>query len=409
MKKLLGIALGVLSAIGGFVDIGDLVTSSLAGARFGMSLAWVLLVGVVGICLYAEMCGRVVAVSGRPVFDLVRDRLGERAALLNLTASTLITLLTVAAELGGVALSIQLVSSVNYLLLVPVVGFLAWFVVWKLPFKIMENLFGLLGLALGAFVVALIALHPNWRALWSGASHPTVPSGEGHPTWLYYAIGLFGSAMTPYEVFFFSSGGVEEKWTVKDLGEMRINVLVGFPLGGLLSVSIMACAAVYLLPAGVTVDHLSEAALPVSAALGKLGLAVVLLGFVAATFGALLETLLSTGYTVAQYFGWTWGKFVRPARAARFHTVVLVALFVAMGVVLTSIDPVKITEYSVVLSAAALPLTYLPILVVANDRRYLGDRVNGRVTNLLASGYLVLIVVTAAVTIPLMLATKAGL
>src|SRR5207302_8694085 len=76
VKKFLAVTLGILTAIGGFVDIGDLVAASQSGARFGMSLAWVMLVGVVGICAYAEMAGRVVAITNRPVFDLVRERLG---------------------------------------------------------------------------------------------------------------------------------------------------------------------------------------------------------------------------------------------------------------------------------------------------------------------------------------------
>src|SRR5207244_2419247 len=105
---------------------------------------------------------------------------------------------------------------------------------------------------------------------------------------------------------------------------------------------------------------------------GKVGLAFVILGIFAATFGAALETALSSGYTIAQYFGWQWGKMVRPREAARFHVVVLLSILVGAAVMLTTIDPVKVTEYSLVLSAAALPLTYLPILVVANDPQYMG-------------------------------------
>ena len=76
MKRLLQITLGILSAIGGFVDIGDLVFNAQAGAKFGYSLIWVVFVGVLGIIVYSEMCGRIAAVSGRPVFDLVRERAG---------------------------------------------------------------------------------------------------------------------------------------------------------------------------------------------------------------------------------------------------------------------------------------------------------------------------------------------
>src|SRR6185312_9487871 len=164
--------------------------NSLVGARFGLALAWATVLGVIGICLFAEMSGRVAAVSGRATFDLVRERLGPRVGLANLVASLLVTLLTFSAEVGGIALALELASSVNYLLWVPVAG-----------------------LALVLFGVALWQLHPDWSQLVQQAVSPRNPPGEGLPTYFYYAIALFGAAMTPYEVFFFSSGGVEERWS----------------------------------------------------------------------------------------------------------------------------------------------------------------------------------------------------
>ncbi|MFF5637732.1 divalent metal cation transporter [Streptomyces sp. NPDC012825] len=337
MKRLLAVTLGILTAIGGFVDIGDLVASSLVGARFGFSLVWVLLVGVVGICVYAETAGRAAAVAGRPTF-------------------------------------------------------------------------GLAGLALVVFVVAVFRLDPSWGSVLEQVTHPEVPGGEGLPTYFYYAIALFASAMTPYEVFFFSSGGTEEKWKPKDLLTARINVFLGFPLGGLLALSIMTAAAALLLhPAGIAVDHMSQVVLPVGYALGELGLGLVLIGVFAATFGAALETALSSGCTVAQYFGWTWGKTAAPRKASRFHAVVIVALLAGTALVLTGVDPVMVTEYSLVFAAVALPLTYLPVLVVANDPEYMGEARNGGFANLMGGLYLVVVLVAAVAAIPLMIATKAGL
>jgi Mn2+/Fe2+ NRAMP family transporter len=408
VSKVFSIALGILTAIGGFVDIGDFVTSGLVGARFGLSLVWAIVVGVIGICVFAEMSGRVAAISNRGTFDLVRERLGPRMGLANLAASVAVTMLTFAAEIGGVALALELATSVNHFRGIPVIGFVVWFIFWRVKFSVLENAFGLVGLALIVFVVALWKLDPDWADLWRQASRPFVPSNEGHATYFYYAIALFGSAVTPYEVFFFSSGAVEEKWGPKDLGTMRSNVLIGFPLGGILSISIAAVTAVVYLPQHVEVQALGQVALPVALALGKLGLALVLLGFFAATFGAACETGLAVGYSVAQYFGWQWGKFVQPLRAARFHTVILLATIGAVGLLLTTVDPIMLTEYSVVFSAVALPLTYFPILVVANDRTYMGDHVNGRLANLLGSIFLVIVVVAAVAAIPLMVATKAG-
>ncbi len=408
MKRLIGLMLGVLTAIGGFMDIGDIVANSATGARFGMSLAWAVLLGTVGIVVYAEMAGRVAAVSGRPTFDLVRDRLGARMGLVNLAASFFINFLTLTAEVAGIAIALQLATDVNYLLWLPLTALLVWLVIWRVKFTIMENVFGLMGLALIVMAVAVWQLHPEWSQLWHGASHPSVPSGEGHATYFYYAIALFGAAMTPYEVFFFSSGAVEEHWTAKDLNQNRANVFIGFPLGAFLSLSLMALATLVLLPRGITVDHLSQAALPVSVAVGKIGLALIIVGFFAATFGAALETSLSAGYTISQYFGWQWGKLHKPRETSRFHLVVLVSIALALLLALTAVDPVKVTEYSIVLSAAALPLTYFPILVVANDPDYMGDKVNGRFGNAIGSVYLVILVIVSLATIPLMIATKAG-
>ena len=170
----------------------------------------------------------------------------------------------------------------------------------------------------------------------------------------------------------------------------------------------MVIAALVLEPLGIDPAHLSQAALPTSLVLGRLGLALALLGFFACTFGAALETALSCGYAVAQYFGWPWGKFLKPAQAPRFQLVVLAAVALGVGLVLTTLDPIKLTEYAIVLSAAALPLTYLPLLVVANDPTYLGDKVNSKLSNAIASVYLVLLVAASAATLPLMILSKAG-
>ena len=408
MKKFFAVALGILTAIGGFVDIGDLVTNAQVGARFGLSMGWVVVLGVLGICVFAEMSGRVAAVSGRATFDIVRERLGPRMGMANLTASMAVTLLTFVAEIGGVALSLQLVSSVSYLLLVPFVAFAVWLILWRARFSLMENVLGLFGLALVVFGVALWQLGPDWSRLLHQLAVVDKPGDEQWRTWAYYAVALFGAALTPYEVFFFSSGGVEERWTAKDIGTMRANVFIGFPLGGLLSLAIAGSAAVVFGPLDASVDTLGQVGLPVALALGKIGLAVAIIGFVAATLGAACETGLSVGYSIAQYRGWQWGKYVRPDVAARFHLVLALATILATGVLLTAVDPILVTEFSVVFSAVALPLTYFPILVVANDPDYMGEHVNGRMANTLGTVYLGLILVAAVAAIPLMVLTRMG-
>jgi Mn2+/Fe2+ NRAMP family transporter len=170
----------------------------------------------------------------------------------------------------------------------------------------------------------------------------------------------------------------------------------------------MAGGSLVLGPKSIEVTQLYQSGLPTAAALGRAGLGIAILGFVACTLGAAVETMLSCGYMVGQYFGWAWGKMVRPREDARFHLVVLGSMIVAALIALSGFDPVELTEYVVVFSAAALPLTYFPVLVVANDPDYMGDKTNGRLTNVLGFVFLLIVAVISVATLPLMIVTRAG-
>ena len=158
--KIFQIALGILAAIGGFVDIGDLVFNVAAGATFGYQLLWVVVIGVVGIIVYSEMCGRVAAVSGKAVFDAVRERVGFKAGLAALVSAQVVNLLTLTAEIGGLAICLQLLSGLPYrlLILIAVVGLLI--VVWFVAFDWIERIFGYGGLCMLVFAVAAVSCIP---------------------------------------------------------------------------------------------------------------------------------------------------------------------------------------------------------------------------------------------------------
>ena len=99
---------------------------------------------------------------------------------------------------------------------------------------------------------------------------------------------------------------------------------------------------------------------------------MIIIGVVAATFGAALETTLSAGTPSPSSSAGPGASSAGPAQAARFHLAMIICLMVGVGVLMTGVDPVQVTEFSVVFSAIALPLTYLPILIVANDPEYMG-------------------------------------
>src|SRR4051812_8951005 len=114
MKKLLEVGLGIIAALGGFVDISDLVFASQSGAKFGLRLLWALALGTLVIMVYSEMSARVAAIAKQPVFTIIGQRFPKKLGIAALLASTMVNLLTFAAEVGGVALVLQLLTDLPY-------------------------------------------------------------------------------------------------------------------------------------------------------------------------------------------------------------------------------------------------------------------------------------------------------
>jgi manganese transport protein len=214
--------------------------------------------------------------------------------------------------------------------------------------------------------------------------------------------------MTPYEVYFYSSGAVEEQWGPKDLGLNKANAMIGYGLGGFLSFALMIVGGALFLGKGIEPEFLGSIALGVEGPLGQIGLLLALVGILFAVGGAAIDTLFSGAYNLAQFLGWEWGRYRSNSGAPRFTLTWIVLLVLGLGLVMTGVDPVQLTEYAVIFSAVALPLTYIPILLVANDRSYMREYANGRLANVLGLFYLVVIMVVAMTAVPLLILTNAG-
>lgn len=409
MAKILEIFLGILTAMGGFVEVGELTFMLNAGSQFDYRLLWVVLLGTVGIMVYGEIAGRIAAVHGQPVFNVVRERAGLRLGLLTLVAATLVCLLTCAAEIGAIALLWQLMGNWPYRLLLLLALSFFLLVVWTLSFKAIERTFGLLGLLMVVFLVVAWQLSPDASQMAQGLV-PTIPDAPADHQLLYgyYAVALLSSVMLPYETYFYASGAIEDRWTPRDIPLNRVIVIVGFGLGGLLGAGLMVIGSELLGPRGIEATLPGTAALAAASELGSAGIWIALTGMFFAFAGAAIETALSCAYNIAQFFGWPWGKHRKPREASRWTVCWMLVLVLATGVVLTGVDPIKVVEYSIVFSVVVLPLTYFPLMALSRDREVMGAYANGPIAGTLGWFYFCLICIAAVAAIPLLVLTHGG-
>src|SRR6266542_1757497 len=235
MGRLAGIALGIFSAIGGFVDMGAIVTTAQAGAQFRYALLWTVVPGVVGLVIYADMAGRVAISSGRTLFDAIRFRLGARLAMVTLVVTVIVNTLTLLVEIAGMSLAVEQATHLSSLMWLPLAAVLVAVILWTANFKVIENGSAFLGLAILVVVVAMVKLGPSWKELGTQVVHPSMDDVDSMPEYLFAAIGLLGGFMTPFQFFFYSSGAIEEEWDAKDFITNRITSSVGSIFGAVIS------------------------------------------------------------------------------------------------------------------------------------------------------------------------------
>jgi Mn2+/Fe2+ NRAMP family transporter len=409
MKKLLGITLGIMTALGGFVDLGQIVFTTQAGALFGYGLLWSIVLGTIAIIVYLEMCGRVAVVAQEPVFAVVRDRLGMRLGLATLLASNLLNLLTCAAEVGGMAIVIHLLTGWNERLVLIGTTLVLIAFVFLSRFQWIERFFGLSGLLMIVFAVSAAVLHPDWHNVLRGLV-PTLEAADSKRglVYAYFAVGIFSAMLMEYEVHFYSSGAIEEDWKPKDLTENFLVASLGCVLGSLLTVGLLILGAVIYLPRRIFPDLLSTAVFAGAFPFGQKVLVLALLGTLACIGGAATETALSGAYNVCQFYDLPWGKNL-PARSAPVFTAIWIGMLVVASVtVLAGLRPLQLVNFSIVFGMAVMPFTYYPILRVAADKNIMGKHANSKIVTTLGIGLLVLITIAAIAAFPLMILTHAG-
>jgi manganese transport protein len=212
----------------------------------------------------------------------------------------------------------------------------------------------------------------------------------------------------PYEIYFYSSGAVEEGWDPSDLKVNRANAFVGFGLGGLISVGILVASAQVFKPAGISPTSIGSVGLIAQQPYAELGLILALIGMLFAVGGATIDTAFSAAYNLAQHQGWKWGKRFRLLDEPRFTLSLAGFLLAGFAIAQTGVDPIELTEYAVIFSIPVLPLTYLPILLVGNDRAVMGDHVNGPLARVMGWAYFALICLLALAAPVLFMATNGG-
>lgn len=361
-----------------FIGPGTVTSCSLAGAKFGYSLIYVLVFATITTILIQEMTGRLSLASGHDLAQALREfpqKTLTRVFFILITLCS-ITFGCAAYEAGNIiggSLGLEMVSSIPHKLWVALISLIAAFILSRKKYHLVEKfLIFLVFLMSLSFLLTFIIVKPNIQLIIKGMI-PSFPKNS-----LYLILALVGTTVVPYNLFLHSSA-VKEKWSKPDhLNEMKKDLLVSICLGGLISASIVVTSAVAFYEKGLPLEKGVQLAQQLKPFFGSFTNILFGLGFFAAGMSSALTAPYAAAFASSGILGWKGGH-----EAKGFRGVWLGVILIGLVVSLFDLSPLRVIVFAQVANGFILPVASIFLLVVLNNRQQMGDLANNLKQNIL--------------------------
>jgi Mn2+/Fe2+ NRAMP family transporter len=364
-------------------EAGSITTAATSGAQFGMKLVLLQLLLIVPLFVVQEMTVRLGTVTGKGHARLIREHYGLAWTWVSLGTMLLTNLAALVTEFIGVA-GVALIFGIPAAPLVIASAVLLVGIAFSGRYRRAEVM--ALGLCLLEllFIPAALAAHPDGGTLLREGLLGAQPLGNRD--YLLLVAGNIGAVIMPWMIFYQQSATVDKGLRVKDLGPARIDTAIGAILTQCIMVAVVVACAATLYVKHISVSDAAHAALALVPLTGSkiagIAFGAGLLG--AALLGALVVSL-ATAWAFGEAFAWPCSLNAHCLKAKRFYGLYAGMVAIAAGTVLVPHLPlVRVTIWVEAFNAFVLPIVLGFLLVMANDKRILGERVNSTLGNIVA-------------------------
>ena len=362
-------------------DAGGITTYSLAGSEFGLTLLWTLIPITVALIIVQEMCARMGVVSGKGLSALIRERFGAKATFYLMIALFFTNLGNTISEFAGVAASLEIFGVSKYFS-VPVSAFFVWWLVVKGNYKSVEKVFLVACVFYVSYIISGFMVRPDWTVIKTEFLTPTVRFDS---RFLTMTVGVVGTTIAPWMQFYLQSSVVDKGLKAEDYQYARMDVILGSVIVNVVAFFIVMLCALTIFQAGVKIESAKDAALALAPLAGKYCTWLFAFGLLNASLFAASILPLSTAYTICEAFGWESSLNRKFTEAPQFYGLYSLMVLLGMGIILfPDIPLISIMFYSQVINGMLLPVILIFILLLVNDRRVMGNYVNGWILNLVS-------------------------
>ncbi len=378
IQRLKNIGPGAI-VVAAFIGPGTVTTCTLSGASYGYTLLWAMLFSIVATIVLQEMSARVGIVTRQGLGAAIRNTFQNPLAK---GFSVVLIILAIfvgncayeAGNILGGSVGINAITGINFQLIGPILGILAFIFLWTGSYKLLEKILIVLVIIMSVtFILTAIIIKPDFGAILSGIFAPRIPEGA-----LKFTIGLIGTTVVPYNLFLHASTVQERFNKPEDLPNSRLDTVVSIVLGGIISSAIIITAAAAFHGSSANITNAGDMAVQLEPLLGTWAKWFFAFGLFAAGFTSTITAPLAAAYAISGAMEWESNM-----KATKFRAVWIFILIV--GIVITGMgakSPLSVIVIAQATNGILLPIIACYLLWVMNNKRLLGQYTNSTLSNI---------------------------
>jgi manganese transport protein len=362
-----------------YMDPGNFATNIQAGAKYGYSLLWVVLLANLIAMLFQALSAKLGIVTGRNLAEMCRDRFPKPIVGAMWVVSEVAAMATDLAEFLGGAIGLALLFKMPLLAGMFITAIVTYGILMfeSRGFRPVELIISsLVAIIALCYLVEMFIVPVDWASAAWNTLTPQLADADA----LLLAVGIIGATVMPHAVYL-HSGLTQARIPARDDAEKRMvvrisnsEVLIALAIAGLVNMAMVMMASGAFHAGHPEVAEIETAYHTLTPLLGIGAAGIFLLSLIASGISSSVVGTMAGQMIMQGFIGFRIPIWLR-------RLITMVPAFVVVGYGVNATTALVVSQ--VVLSIA-LPLPMIALLMFTRRRDIMGAFVNSRLTNTVA-------------------------
>ena len=382
-------------------DAGGVMTYASAGSEFGYRTLFLMVLITVALVVVQEMCSRLGVFTGQGLGGLIREQFSARGTVTALALLLIANAGLTVSEFAGVGAALEILG-VSTFISIPVAAVFVWVLTVVGTYSKAERIFLVLSLAFLAYPIAAFLGHPDAASVAANLAWPHFLRSQA---FLFLAVALIGTTITPYMQFYVASAVVDKGIPPREYPKERLDTVSGAIWSDVVAIFIIIATGAAIGGTG-PLQSAAQAAKALVPAVGQAAPQLFAVGLLGASLLAASVVPLSTSYAVADAVGAPRSVTDRFREAPLFYGLFTLQIVVGAGIALSPGNLVSLIVNAQVVNGIITPILLTFVLIMANRRSLMGSAVNGPRFRIVAT---ICIAVVGILSFVVLIQTVAGI